>query len=178
MTNGPVLLPPGVGARSWLTLAGLEAFDQQAARHVTAQRLRFCCPLPACLGKERTAEHRSLSVDTETGAWHCHRCGASGRLEEYRTPPQSVSLRTRARRDLTRALAIRAVRAPTAGTEITAAVRALYDQAACLTPDDPAAQRLAARGIPFAVAAAAGVRYAPRYLGGGAASFGGRKSRG
>jgi len=69
-----------------LSLAELSAFDP--GYHAGTEQ-RYCCPLPACAGKERNRAHRSLAVNTRTGAWHCHRCGESGLLREHwtRTEP-------------------------------------------------------------------------------------------
>ena len=45
---------------------------------------RWLCPL--CGPEHRQdAAHRSLSVERSTGAWLCHRCGASGLLLEHQT---------------------------------------------------------------------------------------------
>ncbi len=55
--------------RPILTLADLEAFDPRAPAR--GKERRFCCPLPACQGKRLDGTHRSLSVNVESGAWHC-----------------------------------------------------------------------------------------------------------
>ena len=70
-----------------LSLAELEAFDPRATGHGTERD--FLCPLVACGGKQRGSQHRSLSANVETGAWKCHRCGATGKLRECWTE-QSV----------------------------------------------------------------------------------------
>ena len=81
LENGPVL-----------SLADLEAFDP-GAREGHRER-RFCCPLPACAGKRVDPAHRSLSVNVQTGAWTCHRCGAKGCLRErWRQRPSGYALR-------------------------------------------------------------------------------------
>ena len=63
-----------------LSLADLEAFDP----HPTGRgdERRFGCPLPACAAKPRDRAHQSLGVNTATGLWLCHRCGARGKLAE------------------------------------------------------------------------------------------------
>lgn len=63
-----------------ISLAQLEEFDPRAK--ASGRERRFCCPF---CGREKPmdAPHRSLSVNTESGAWNCHRCGASGKLKEH-----------------------------------------------------------------------------------------------
>ena len=46
---------------------------------------RFCCPLLACAEKPKTAAHRSLAVNLQSGEYFCHRCGAKGILTEFQT---------------------------------------------------------------------------------------------
>jgi hypothetical protein len=46
------------------------------------KKRRLCCPLPACANKRIDAAHRSPTVSVESGAWHCWRCGAAGKLQE------------------------------------------------------------------------------------------------
>jgi len=41
---------------------------------------RYCCPFPPCDQKEVNVDHRSLSVDPKSGAYNCHRCGRTGKL--------------------------------------------------------------------------------------------------
>jgi hypothetical protein len=47
---------------------------------------RFNCPSIECRTKPKDAEHRSLVVNSETGAWTCHRCGAHGYLKNDHAP--------------------------------------------------------------------------------------------
>ena len=69
--------------RPTLTLQELEAFDPTAPDR--GRERRFCCPLCGT-GKRIDAAHRSLSLNTDTGAWHCHRCQAGGVLREKWQP--------------------------------------------------------------------------------------------
>jgi transcription elongation factor Elf1 len=64
-----------------LSLAKLETFDPEGRKG--GKQWRFCCPLCGCK-KPVNAGHRSVAVNSETGAYLCHRCGASGLLVEYR----------------------------------------------------------------------------------------------
>lgn len=65
-----------------LTLAQLEEFDPRAP-YWHARERRFACPTDDCSDKRVDSAHRSLSANTDTGAWYCHRCGNSGILGEY-----------------------------------------------------------------------------------------------
>src|SRR6266508_3842076 len=64
-----------------LSLAELERFDPNVPAAGTQHR--FCCPLDACSGKPMNETHRSLCVNTATGLWKCHRCGATGKLQDF-----------------------------------------------------------------------------------------------
>lgn len=74
-----LLVDPG---RPVLTLADLEAFDRYATAN--GRERRFCCPLCGD-GKAIDPSHRSLSLNTGTGKWYCHRCGQGGILREHWT---------------------------------------------------------------------------------------------
>jgi hypothetical protein len=84
-----------------ITLADLETHDRSARGPAEGER-RFLCPEPACAGHQRTPGHRSLSVNMRTGAWHCHRCKASGRLADVGASGPVLSPRQRARQSLRR----------------------------------------------------------------------------
>ena len=56
---------------------------------------RALCPL--CDHPKRDYAHASLALNVETGAWHCHRCGAHGLLEENKTPRDDDPLRSGSR---------------------------------------------------------------------------------
>jgi hypothetical protein len=64
----------------FLSLAELESFDHRAPNR--SRRRRFCCPLCGT-SKDLDATHRSMSLDTATGAYFCFRCDAKGKLREY-----------------------------------------------------------------------------------------------
>lgn len=76
-------MPAKPGAAE-LTLRELEEFDGRAPARAGQRERRFLCPFPACSGKRPNAYHRSLSVDTATGEFFCHRCDVGGILREYR----------------------------------------------------------------------------------------------
>lgn len=71
-----------------LSLAELEVFDQHPYK--CGDITRFCCPL--CHGsRTMDSSHRSLALDTNTGAWKCHRCGRTGLiLEKWSDNPQDI----------------------------------------------------------------------------------------
>ena len=61
-------------------LADIEAFD--AEPRVSGVYMKFLCNQSACAGKPQDALHKSLSVNAESGVWHCFRCSAHGVLED------------------------------------------------------------------------------------------------
>lgn len=65
-----------------VSLAQLESFDPHPVRQ--GNRARYLCLLsPMCREKPRDSAHRSLSVDTMTGVFYCHRCSEKGKLREF-----------------------------------------------------------------------------------------------
>ena len=145
-----------------LSLADLEAFDSRPAGG--GRERRFGCPLEACRDKPRDRAHQSLSVNTETGAWTCYRCGAAGKLTE----------RWQAAAAHRRALALRPFRLspePERGRADSAAqLPALWAATAAL-PGTPGAAYLAGRGLAAGDAVACGVRFARDGLGAPAVVF-------
>jgi hypothetical protein len=61
-------------------LTDIEAFDPDP--RVSGAYTKFMCNQPACEGKPDDSIHKSLSVNMETGVWHCFRCSAHGVLED------------------------------------------------------------------------------------------------
>src|SRR5579875_243952 len=81
-----------------LSLNELIASDPHGGREAGRER-RYLCPF--CHGdRRRDAAHRSLSVNVETGMWHCHRCEQGGKLAEWHAA-SGVSRRGRAPARLT-----------------------------------------------------------------------------
>lgn len=163
----PVEWRPADG-RPILSLADLEAHDPTASPGVRERR--FLCPLDGCAGRSRDASHRTLSLNTATGAWTCYRCGNAGKLRDC-----WETRRDRADRALRRAFGLPAS-APTPATPTPEKAapapperptwdwRALWDGTADLT-GTPGQAYLEGRGIPLAAAAAAGVRFAASWAG-------------
>lgn len=137
--------------RPALTLAELEAFDPYAPPG--GRYRRFHCPL--C---DVARPYRSLSVEVETGGWNCWRCGAKGKLREHWQTGIS-------RRDLTRVrlkarLSLAPVAASAAATDPAPVLAASVALAGT-----PGAAYVESRGIPLAVAEAAGVLWSRDFYG-------------
>ena len=103
-------------SQTTLTLIELQQFDPQPSRR--GREDRYCCPLPACIGKPINRAHQSLSVRRETGEWNCHRCKEGGVLKEFWKHEKPLTMRERRRFGLKRAFALGGKR-----TEIEAAVK-------------------------------------------------------
>ncbi len=133
----------------WLSLAELKSFDPKASGRGKKER-RFCCPLCGT-GKRVDHEHRSLSVNTDTGAYFCHRCNAEGKLREF--------CETVVRDQPARAFQT------SAPVEEKKDDRwwSWYAKAKDIA-NTPAAQYLAGRGVPPEVAAQADVRFLHWYI--------------
>ncbi len=89
-----------------LSFADLEAYDPHATTNGSERR--FCCLLCGD-GKSKTSAHRCLAVNSETGAFHCHRCDARGKLSDFweKRPDHNATNRAqRARMALNRALSL------------------------------------------------------------------------
>lgn len=151
--------------RPVLTLAELESFDPSAPER--GRERRFCCPLPGCADKRLDARHRSLSVNVESGRWHCHRCGAGGVLRERWSPHQPRFNPKRA--SSRRAFAVTKPEGSSAKHALSGAPashrstgqphwRQLFECASTLGGDRGAAY-LDSRGISREVASTADVRY-------------------
>jgi len=149
-----------------LSLADLEAFDPHAPAGAGTER-RFCCP--GCgTDKPRDTAHRSLSLNTATGAWNCYRCETGGKLREHWTERPRLSRRDReAQARQQRRAAYDLTPRPAPRPELTAQADNWREHLADLRDlaGTPGADYLARRGIPLDLAVAAGVRYAPTWFG-------------
>lgn len=167
-----------------LTLADLESFDSGAP---LGSRRRFCCPLCG-LEKPRDAAHRSLSVETATGLWHCFRCGQGGQLREF-WKVHRESETSKWKRDHTRQQLQKTFRLPTVETELAHPIAppcdtqansqaetlivdkprwlSLWEEATPLTPQDLGWKYLVLRrALHSSVFLWAQLRYHPTWLGG------------
>ncbi len=151
--------------RPTLTLAELESCDPHASSH--GRERRFLCPLSACADKPRDTSHRSLALDTDSGAWFCHRCQAAGVLKErWVDRPRAQQ----AQAALRRAYSVSTPPPVLLETE-QQEWRAVFERAATVV-GTPGGQYLVGRGIPEVLAAAAGVRYTSDWFGSPAVLFG------
>lgn len=176
-----------------LSLRQLEEFDPRAPQKSSgggAER-RFLCPLCG-EGKPKDSAHRSLGLNTQSGAWVCHRCGEKGKLAEWKDE-NLLNAKTLRRQKLRRAFSLDApqvsARADTLkvrpdSTVLSPALPALSARAdtteSTLPPlptwrkslknliplaGTPGEKYLQGRGITFEAAHAAGVRFSPSWFG-------------
>lgn len=132
-----------------LTLADLESHDPHS-RTGRSQR-RFLCPLCGA-DKPRDAAHRSLSLNTGTGRWVCHRCGARGLLNHFNAGlPNEVA-----------PIIVPVRQSPKTGIRFD--WHDAWRRSAPL-PGSPGAVYLRQRSIPASFAQLAGVRYSPLWYG-------------
>lgn len=147
-----------------LSLAEIETFNP-GARTGTRDWVSFRCPLPACVGKDNPA----LRANRVTGGYRCHRCGASGILDEFQQRAVTGRVADRlagARRTLDRALALpHHVTASQSPAPETWAWRAQWNEATAIL--GPGAGQgvgyLAGRGLEPVTAGAAGLRFHPSF---------------
>jgi hypothetical protein len=86
-----------------LSLTELESFDASAKRH--GNERRFLCPICGS-SKPRDDEHRSLALNTSTGAYICHRCKEKGLIKENWTKPAFTPRKARAAAALARVFSV------------------------------------------------------------------------
>lgn len=162
-------MPPAV-----LSLADLEAHDPYSRSN--GRERRFSCLY--CGGdKKQDAAHRSLAVNSDTGAWVCHRCHEKGLLLEFQTrktesdrPGGGRRGTNSQRRSAPRRAALPPIQpSPNAETwESTFVINDLHFPAFPLDIPGAHAARayLTRRGIASdPVAMDAGVRYSPKWQG-------------
>lgn len=144
-----------------LSLADLEAYDPHAP--VGGHERRFLCPFCGD-DKPKNAAHRSLSLNSEQGAFYCYRCGAGGKLTDFWQERPVASRRARAREQLNRVCALPPI---TPKTPKPDKVRDLRAQLHDLQPlaNAPGAAYLTGRGVSLDVCHAAGARFATNWLG-------------
>jgi 5S rRNA maturation endonuclease (ribonuclease M5) len=86
-----------------LSLADLESYDAGANR--SGSERRFLCPFCGA-GKPRDNEHRSFAVNTDTGAYICHRCREKGLIKEKWSKSDLSPRRARTSMALARVFAV------------------------------------------------------------------------
>ena len=146
-----------------LYLAQLEEGDPHAP-HGGRER-RFVCPYCGD-SKPRDAAHRSLNVNTQNGAFVCHRCKESGKLADFWSEDKQTNRRDFARQRLQRATALPVPTAPQPdahNSEARAKAELLAAQLEAAQPLEgtSGAAYLLGRGVSVGLASAAGVQFSP-----------------
>lgn len=156
-----------------LSLHELQCFDHNVAGLSLGQGGERRCLCPLCgHSKPRDAAHRSLSLNTSTGLWRCHRCGENGKIRDAWEERSPLPRRERARAGLAQAFAL-----PVAPCEVA-------PPSPAITPDKPpvelwkrdlrglrslddtrALTYLVGRGLSADVAGAAGARFSSSFMG-------------
>lgn len=156
-----------------LDLQTLRNFDAGGGRGGGLNR-RFCCPLCG-IEKPRDVAHRCLIYRTDSGAWNCKRCGASGKLREFWEKRDDVATTTGANWRRARAQQTRAELSRLRDDDPTTGASAERDDTGTkwrrnlrgLSPIDgtPGAAYLCGRGVPPDVASLAGVKFSRDWFG-------------
>jgi hypothetical protein len=147
-------------------LADLEAYDDHPSGHDPERR--YLCPFCGD-SKPRDDAHRSLAVNTESGAYTCHRglCHTSGKLSDFWTDRKPTAPRARSSAKLKRAFELPPEPEPKTHDDTWRGhlhnLQPLQGTAG--------AEYLAGRAIPCNVADGAGARFSPAWLGRGAVVF-------
>ena len=143
-----------------LSLSELHTRDPQHKQN----RTECDCACPFCSnGKRPGPTNRTLSYNTKSGAWICHRCHEKGILTDFQDAMETTRPQ-RAHRQLNRLFSL-----PESKTELAADVESGDWKAviASLQPlaMTPGAAYLAGRGIPLDVAQRSRVKYHPSLYG-------------
>lgn len=148
----------------FLSLQELENFDSRSSAR--GKERRFCCPRCG-LSKPKDAAHRSLAVNTENGAFYCHRCQSKGRLKEFWEDRPQVPRKARTRQKLMSHFSLENVdykkekTAETVEKEENLAEKMIEFQK--YFPGSEAESYLKKRGISPEIAAQTGCGYAPKW---------------
>jgi replicative DNA helicase len=155
-----------------LSLADLEAFDSRPYCHGAEKR--FLCP-ECGDSKPRDTAHRSMAVNTQSGAYICHRCHATGLLTDFWTntpgPARSSMTRNAKRARISRAFGLdaRPSASHSSGTSApeTAPAKDWRDNLQNLRSLEgtPGAAYLVSRGIPLEIAELSRVRFCASWFG-------------
>ncbi len=156
-------------AASALCLADLESYDSAAPRCSGKTERRFLC-IHCGDSKPRDRGHRSLALNTKTGAWLCHRCGEKGLLKDFWTDRPLQTRQQKARAAVARAFALPP---KTNKTEKHEAATDHGEMWLASVPLDGTSgvSYLKSRGIPSDVAHEAGVRFSFDWYGRSAVLF-------
>ena len=162
-----------------ISLRDLGAFDPRTAGLSLGQGGERRCLCPLCgHSKPRDAAHRSLSLNTSTGLWRCHRCGQNGKIRDAWEERCPLPRRERARAGLAQAFALPVPVAPREVAPTSPA--ATPENAPDRFPAPPwkrdlrglraldgtrAVAYLSGRGLCAEVAGAAGARFSANFMG-------------
>jgi len=164
-----------------VSLADLNNHDGRS--FAASGKRRFMCPFSLdCLGKSVKNEHRSLTVDTQTGQFYCHRCtaGKGSLLNEFKThnpkrewlPPDEY----RAMKKTEKAAAAqhareRKQREAEETLDAIGKARKMYEEALSLDVSEakPGVDYLRSRGLGPLFSLLSGVRFHPTWYGRGPA---------
>jgi DNA-directed RNA polymerase subunit RPC12/RpoP len=146
-----------------ISLTELESFDTHAKRHGSERR--FLCPVCGS-GKPRDDAHRSMALNTDTGAYICHRCGEKGLIKEKWTTPTFTPRKVRVAAALARAFSVEPTPQPT--QEIESDCEAKLSQVlkdAVPVFGTAGAKYIEKRGIPIELASPANVLFSTDFYG-------------
>lgn len=148
----------------FLSLNELENFDSRSSAR--GKERRFCCPRCGA-AKPKDAAHRSLAVNTENGAFYCHRCQTKGRLKEFWEERPQIPKKARARQKLISHFSIETVDYKQQKSAIeTEKEENLADKMVEFQKnflDSPAENYLLKRGISREIAIQSGCGFAPKW---------------
>jgi hypothetical protein len=144
-------------AASALSLADLESYDSTAPRCSGKTERRFLC-IHCGDKKPRDRGHRSLALNTRTGAWFCHRCSEKGLLKDFWTDRPMQTRQQKARAAVARAFALPPKADDTEKHEAATDHGEMW-RTSVLLNGTPGVSYLESRGIPSDVAHEAGVRF-------------------
>ncbi len=148
-----------------LSLADLENYDPRAPRGNVERR--FCCPLCGDT-KPHDKAHRSLAVNTRTGAWVCHRCQEKGKLKDFWTDKPLQLPKQRAQSALARAFALPSKASKREEPEVD--WLQMWRESVPIE-GTPGAGYVKRRGVGAEVAHEAGVRFSAKWYGRSAVLF-------
>jgi len=156
--------------RGFISLAGLKAYDPCPSNR--GREHRFLCPFCGD-SKPKNAAHRSLSLNTESGAYYCYRCEVGGKLRDYWEERPKLSRRERERAKLLKAFALPPAPGSAPDNDPASAPAEWKKHLQGLTPllDTPGARYLAQRQLAPELCHAAGVRFCGNWLGRAAVVF-------
>ncbi len=152
-----------------ISLTDLETYDNRASRYGTERR--FLCPICGD-SKPRDDSHRSLALNTDSGAYVCHRCKATGLIKEKWTTPTFTPRKVRVAAALTRVFSVEPTPQPTQEIESDCEAKLREtEKNARPVAGTIGAKYIEKRGIPIELASAANVLFSTDFYGRDAVLF-------